>query len=77
MTVLADREWRLIAEDVRGGAMNMALDEIAAETAAAGGPRTLRVYRWVLSTLSLGYQQGLETIDWRYCKREEVDVTRR
>ncbi|MFB6255241.1 MAG: lipoate--protein ligase family protein, partial [Haloplanus sp.] len=41
---LADREWRLIREEAWSGPMNMALDEIAAETAAAGGPRTLRVY---------------------------------
>lgn len=32
--------------------MNMALDEITAETGAAGGPWTLRVYRWEPSTLS-------------------------
>lgn len=77
MTTLADREWRLIAEDRRGGAMNMALDEVAAETAAAGGPRTLRVYRWDPSTLSLGYGQDPSTIDWRYCEREDIDVVRR
>ena len=77
MTTLADRDWRLIAEDVRGGAMNMALDEIAAETAAAGGPRTLRVYRWKPSTLSLGYGQDPATVDWEHCAREGIDVVRR
>jgi lipoate-protein ligase A len=77
MTTLADRDWRLIAEDVRGGAMNMALDEIAAETAAAGGPRTLRVYRWEPATLSLGYHQAPETVDWEFCEREGIDVVRR
>jgi len=77
MTTLADRDWRLIAEDVRGGAMNMALDEVAAETAASGGPRTLRVYRWAPSTLSLGYGQEPATIDWEYCEREGIDVVRR
>jgi lipoate-protein ligase A len=77
MTTLADQDWRLIAEDVRDGAMNMALDEIAAETAAAGGPRTLRVYRWEPSTLSLGYHQDPETVDWDFCDREYIDVVRR
>jgi lipoate-protein ligase A len=77
MTTLADRDWRLIVEDVRGGAMNMALDEIAAETAAKGGPRTLRVYRWDPATLSLGYHQDPETVDWAFCEREGIDVVRR
>jgi lipoate-protein ligase A len=77
MTDLADREWRLIREEARPGPTNMALDEIAAETAAAGGPRTLRVYRWEPSTLSLGYHQDPDTIDWDFCEREGITVTRR
>jgi len=73
----ADREWRLIREEGWSGPMNMALDEIAAETAAAGGPRTLRVYRWEPSTLSLGYHQAPDTVDWEFCEREGIGVTRR
>jgi lipoate-protein ligase A len=57
--------------------MHMALDEIAAETAAAGGPRTVRVYQWEPSTLSLGYHQDPSTIDWDFCEREGITVTRR
>ncbi|SEK32684.1 lipoate--protein ligase family protein [Haloferax larsenii] len=74
---IADREWRLIREDVHSGAMQMALDEVAAETAAEGGPRTVRVYSWKPSCLSLGYGQDPETVDWDYCEREGIDVTRR
>jgi lipoate-protein ligase A len=77
MTDLASREWRRIREEAHDGPMNMALDEIAAETAAAGGPRTLRVYRWDPSTLSLGYHQDPETIDWDYCADQGITVTRR
>jgi lipoate-protein ligase A len=77
MTDLADREWRLVREEAHPGPMNMALDEIAAETTAAGGPRTLRVYQWDPSTLSLGYHQDPATIDWAYCEREGITVTRR
>ena len=73
----ADREWRLIREEARSGPMNMALDEVAAETAAAGGPRTVRVYRWEPSTLSLGYGQDPDTVNWDYCGREGIGVTRR
>ncbi len=74
---LRDREWRLVREEARPGPLNMALDEVAAGTAAAGGPRTVRVYRWEPSTLSLGYRQASETVDWDFCAREGVTVTRR
>lgn len=74
---LADREWRLIREQSWSGPMNMALDEVAAETAANGGPRTVRVYRWEPSCLSMGYGQDPDTVDWDHCEREGIDVTRR
>ncbi|MGM0604636.1 MAG: lipoate--protein ligase family protein [Halobacteriota archaeon] len=77
MRSLADREWRIVHEEARSGPMNMALDEIAAETAAAGGPRTVRVYRWEPSCLSLGYGQDPDTVDWAYCADHGIDVTRR
>jgi lipoate-protein ligase A len=77
MTDLADGEWRLIREEARSGPMQMALDEVAAETAATGGPRTVRVYRWAPSSLSLGYRQESETVDWGFCADKGVDVTRR
>ena len=72
-----DGEWRLIREDARAGPMQMALDEIAAETAAAGGPRTVRVYQWEPGCLSLGYHQDPETVDWAACEASGIDVTRR
>ena len=56
--------------------MQMALDEVAAETAAAGGPRTVRVYQWP-DTLSLGYRQATETVDWETCDEIGIEVTRR
>jgi lipoate-protein ligase A len=77
MSDLADQAWRVIPEESRPGPMQMALDEIAAETAGAGGPRTVRVYRWEPSCLSLGYRQSPDTVDWDYCASAGVDVTRR
>lgn len=73
----ADREWRLIREEARDGPVNMALDEVAARTAAEDGRATARVYRWEPSTLSLGYHQDPATIDWEFCEREGITVTRR
>lgn len=70
-------DWRLIREESRSGPMQMALDEVAAETAADGGPATVRTYRWEPSCLTLGYRQDPETVDWECCEREGIDVTRR
>jgi lipoate-protein ligase A len=36
-----------------------------------------RVYQWRPSTLSLGYNQDPETVDWDYCEANGFDVTRR
>lgn len=74
--VLADLEWRVVGEETRSGPMTMALESVAAETVADGGPATVRVYTWP-DTLSLGYGQDPETIDWEYCEREGIGVTRR
>lgn len=74
---LADREWRVIHEEARPGPMQMALDEIAAETAADGGPRTVRLYRWTPSCLTLSYNQDPDTVAWGYCAEAGIDTTRR
>lgn len=77
MTALADRDWRLITDDAREGATQMALEEVAARTALEDDLRTVRVYSWEPSTLSLGYRQEPESVDWEYCERVGIDVTRR
>ncbi len=70
-------DWRLIREERRPGPMQMALDEIAAETVAEGGPATVRTYRWDPDCLTMGYRQDPDTVDWGFCEREGIDVTRR
>jgi lipoate-protein ligase A len=70
-------DWRLVRDQARAGPLQMALDEVAARTAADGGPRTVRVYTWEPSALSMGYTQASETVDWGFCRRNEIDVTRR
>ncbi|WP_049927636.1 lipoate--protein ligase family protein [Halopiger goleimassiliensis] len=77
MAALADREWRLVRDEPRDGATQMALEEVAAETALEEDVRTVRVYSWEPSTLSLGYRQDADTVDWEYGEREGIDVTRR
>lgn len=68
--------WRLIVDEHRSGAMQMALEEIAARTAADGGPWTVRVYGWE-PTLSLGYRQAIDTVDREYCSHNGIEITRR
>lgn len=70
-------EWRLIQEELVGGPMAMALDEVAAETVADGGPATVRLYRWLPSTVSLGYGNDADVVDWEFCEEWNIDVTRR
>ncbi|AGB30712.1 biotin/lipoate A/B protein ligase [Natrinema pellirubrum DSM 15624] len=77
MTDRTDRDWRLIRDEPRDGATQMALEEIAARTALEDGLRTVRTYSWAPSTLSLGYRQDADTVDWDFCEREGIDVTRR
>ncbi|SEH37566.1 lipoate-protein ligase A [Halopenitus malekzadehii] len=72
-----DGDWRLIREEARPGPMQMALDEVAADTAAEGGPWTVRVYRWDPSCLTMGYRQDPDSVDWEWCGANGVDVTRR
>jgi lipoate-protein ligase A len=70
-------DWRLISEEMLEGSIAMALDEVAAETVAAGGPATVRVYRWFPSTVSLGYGNDADVVDWAFCEKHNVGVTRR
>ena len=77
MTDLADREWRLIRDEPRDGATQMALEEVAGRTALEDDVRTVRVYSWKPSTLSLGYRQRPASVDWDFCEREGIGVTRR
>lgn len=77
MSDLADQKWRLVRDDPRTGDVQMAVEEVAARTALEDDLRTVRVYSWEPSTLSLGYRQEPETVDWEYCERNGIDVTRR
>ncbi|MDZ7731104.1 MAG: biotin/lipoate A/B protein ligase family protein [Natrialbaceae archaeon] len=69
--------WRLIQDTAREGAMQMALEEAAAETARTSNLATVRVYDWSPSAVTMGYNQDQATIDWTYCETEGIDVTRR
>jgi lipoate-protein ligase A len=48
----------IVDPQAASGAWNMAVDEALLESAVAGGPCTVRWYRWERPTLSLGYFQA-------------------
>ena len=77
MTDLADHEWRLIRDESRDGPTQMALEEVAVRTALEEDLRTVRTYSWEPSTLSLGYRQEADSVDWDFCEHEGIGVTRR
>lgn len=53
--------WRLIADGPGIGLYNMAVDEALLRSAEDGGVPTVRFYRWSEPTISMGYNQSLET----------------
>lgn len=60
----ASDSWRMIVDPARDGATNMALDEAILQAVAAHRqPPTLRLYRWVVPCLSLGYAQRTDEAD--------------
>jgi len=59
------KNWRLIISPPYHGAKNMALDESLLISAASKRvPPTLRLYSWVVPTLSLGYAQSIKDVDF-------------
>jgi len=55
----------IIDAEPHPGRWNMAVDEALLESAIAGGPITLRWYRWAQPTLSLGYFQPADELNRR------------
>ena len=70
--------WRLLVEEARPGAWNMAVDEALVEAVDRGdSPPVLRLYRWAPPCLSLGFAQPPEAADAAFCATHGVDVVRR
>jgi lipoate-protein ligase A len=70
--------WRLLVDPRPAtGWWNMAVDEVLLAGAAAGGPPTLRLYRWRGPWLSLGYGQVPSPDRLRACRAAGVGVVRR
>lgn len=69
--------WRLILDGRAPGPWNMGMDEALLASVVAGGPPTLRLYRWQGAWLSLGYSQRVTSERLVACRRAGVGVVRR
>lgn len=71
-------KWRIIPYVENDACLNMAIDEAVSESAAAGGPPTIRFYGWRPDAVSIGYFQSLEKeVDLARCGALGVDFVRR
>lgn len=73
------RRWRLLVDEPGDGPTNMAVDEALALACERGwSPPTLRVYRWAVPTVSLGYSQPLQgEVNLAACHERGIPVVRR
>ena len=71
--------WRLLDLHVADAYTQMALDEAILRAVGEGkAPKTIRLYRWRPSAVSIGYFQSVEEeVDLEACRRLGVDVVRR
>lgn len=72
-------QWRFLLDEPRDGPSNMAIDEALALACARGwSPPTLRLYRWAVPTVSLGYNQPIRAdVNLSLCVRRGIPVVRR
>lgn len=72
-------EWRLLPLRVDNASMSMAIDEAVLRlNAGRKSPNTIRFWRWLPSTASIGCFQSVEReVDLEVAKRYGVDVVRR
>lgn len=70
--------WRLILDAAAEGTWNMAVDAAMLDAYRSGqAPPTLRIYDWIVPTVSLGYAQLATDVDMTTCRERGVAVVRR
>jgi lipoyl(octanoyl) transferase len=67
-----ERLWCLHDAEPRGGALNMAIDELILEHAAATARPVLRTYRWAEPFVSIGYFDRIDIIEEQFPNRPLV-----
>ncbi|MFQ5881296.1 MAG: biotin/lipoate A/B protein ligase family protein [Candidatus Methylomirabilales bacterium] len=71
--------WRFLLDEARDGPTNMAIDEVLALCCERGwSPPSLRLYRWITPTVSVGYNQPIHgEVDLTTCRQRGVPLVRR
>ena len=70
--------WRLIEQSANNAAMNMAIDHAIYESVANEREKpTIRFYKWLPSSVSLGAYQNPKEINLNACKMHNVGIVRR
>ena len=71
-------QWRLIEQSPYSAAMNMAIDNAIYESVANGREQpTIRFYKWLNNSVSIGAYQNPREINLDACKRHNVEIVRR
>ncbi|MCX7834476.1 MAG: lipoate--protein ligase family protein [bacterium] len=73
MMWIPPKEWRWINDGVRSGSLHMAIDEVLTYHPYP----TFRWYDWEKPTLSLGYHQNKNDLNWNHILQTGIDVCRR
>ncbi|MBI4143522.1 lipoate--protein ligase family protein [Candidatus Woesearchaeota archaeon] len=70
--------WRLIEQETYSAAMNMAIDHAIYESVANGRESpTIRFYKWLPSSVSIGAYQNSKEINLEACKKHNIGIVRR
>ena len=71
-------KWRLVEQETYSAAMNMAIDHSIYESVANGRQNpTIRLYKWMPSSISLGAYQNPKEINLDACKKHNIGIVRR
>ncbi len=70
--------WRFLDTGARPGSFNMEFDEKTARSLRqVGDAPALRLFRWKPWAVSLGYNQGTDSLNAEACARDGIDIVRR
>jgi lipoate-protein ligase A len=71
-------KWRLIEQGNYSPAMNMAIDQAIYESVASGRELpTIRFYKWMPSSISIGAYQNPKEINLEACRMHNIGIVRR
>ena len=78
MPITNKRPFRFIYTGGNDSATNMAMDEAVMTGLQHGTSQPLlRIYKWNPPTITIGYFQGAEDIDFKRCRQDGIGVVRR